>query len=335
MVKDTAYYNELGVSPNATQKEIKKAFRIKALDAHPDKGGDAEKFKALSEAYEVLSDENKRKNYDLLGKDGAKPSAGFNPTDIFSSVFGDMFKSGGFFTQQRKPTRARDTIHIYSASLEKICTNHMIKLKMQRDRECECAKKSVNCNMCNGRGMKIHILQIAPGMVQQMQSSCETCMGTGKDFVTCDKGCAHGIYKDEKIFEIQLSPDVKDGQEFRFGMEGNAALGLTPGDFVVIIKYEKHSKYRVEGRDLFGEMEISLNQALTGLHTTIQHPSGEEIKINTTGKVINPYENVVIPQKGLGNGNLAIKFHINFPKELSKKQTKLLNILFSHSEECE
>lgn len=330
MVKDTEYYDILGVKPDATESEIKKAFRTKALKEHPDKGGCEEKFKQLSAAYEVLSDSEKRKMYDQVGKDVEKGMHHANPNDIFAQMFGgsnifNMFGGGMFAEQRREPS---DIVYNLEVPLEKICTKHVSKLRFERNRVCEECKDSIGtCDLCQGRGMRVQIRQFGLGMIQQQSVPCQNCHSSGKLFSSCSK-CTNGIYKDAKVFEVPLKLSKRNGQEFRFTGEGNEQHGVPPGDFVVVVRYAEHPVYKVNRDDFHVNKTITLKEALTGYRTTLVHPSGETINVNTTGKIIDPHVPYVIQGKGLNNGNLAIIFYVEYPKELSAMQIqKLLNIL--------
>ncbi|XP_044518829.1 dnaJ homolog subfamily A member 4 isoform X3 [Gracilinanus agilis] len=213
MVKETEYYDILGVKPSAAQEEIKKAYRKLALKYHPDKNPDeGEKFKLISQAYEVLSDVKKREIYDQGGeqaiKEGGTTSGNFSsPMDIFDMFFG----GGGRMTRER---RGKNVVHQLSVSLEDIYNGVTRKLALQKNVICEkCEgvggkKGSVEkCPICKGRGMQIHIQQIGPGMVQQIQTVCLECKGQGERINPKDRcencnGCK--VVREKKIIEVHI-----------------------------------------------------------------------------------------------------------------------------------
>lgn len=341
MVKETDYYDILGLKPDATSSQIKLAYKKKALTTHPDKGGNEEEFKRITEAYSVLSDEEKRQTYDNFGKDGISEMPHMDMShmqDVFQNFFGseqgfgmNFNGFGGFgegmhineiFKQQR---RTKDVNYIQTSSLEDICTRKIVKLRFVRNRVCECASDAKTCEKCQGRGVCMMTRQIGPGMFQQTHSSCKDCGGRGKMYNGCEK-CVMGLIGVAKIFELHLDPNMTDGYTFNFQREGNQEFGLEPGDFNITLKYAKHDYFTVDNFNLCLKRTISLKEALTGYKEIITHPSGEDIRIDTTNKVINPNVKFSISNKGMiSNTNMYIEFTVDYPKSLQPEQINKLN----------
>jgi len=187
MVKETKYYETLGVSPTATPEELKKAYRKLAMKYHPDKNpNEGERFKAISQAYEVLADEKKRKIYDEGGeeaiKEGGGGGGGHNPMDIFNMFFG----AGGGRSRDG-PRKGKDCVHQLSVTLSELYNGATRRLALRKSIICTgCSghggkEGSVKkCDACQGSGMQMQIRHIAPGMVQQVQSVCRSCQGQGE-----------------------------------------------------------------------------------------------------------------------------------------------------------
>lgn len=331
MPVETELYDILEIPTSASSGEIKKAYRKKALKHHPDKGGDVEKFKQINSAYEILSDPDKKSMYDKYGKNGLKNS-GAVPDDILSSMFGDFF-GGGFNNIFNMYKQARDTIrkeqptvHTYNASLEDICNRKIIKLRFTRSRVCPCVDGiNVNsCVSCKGVGIKTQYKQIAPGMIQQLQTPCSDCSGQGKTYPSCDK-CTNGLRQLPKTFQLHLTPELENGYKYIFKNEGNQRHGSDPGDFIVIIKYKNHSFFGVDNnRNLICTQIISLKEALCGHVKRITHPSGEDIIISRD-EVTTESHTEVVKGKGLNKmSNLLVKYKIEYPKKLSIDQKTTL-----------
>jgi len=331
--KDTKFYDELGVAPTATVEEIKKAYRKLALKYHPDKNPeDPEKFKNISAAFEVLSDEKKRSIYDKYGEEGLKEGGGeaHNPFDIF-----DMFFGGGR-SGRRQPgekMRGRDTVHQMKVSLEDLYNGTSRQLAVQKNVICETCKgiggkegSVQKCENCNGTGMDVKMRQIGPGMVQQIQQPCRQCNQTGEKIREKDrcKNCGgKKVEKQRKILKCEIDKGMKDGQKLTFSGEGDQAPDIEPGDIVIVLDEKEHDVFRRQGSDLFIRMDIELADALCGFTRNITTLDNRTLVIKShPGEVIRPKEMKCVLDEGmpiygdpLEKGRLVIDFQIKFPKE--------------------
>ena len=337
MVKETKFYDILGVSVTATDVEIKKAYRKCALKYHPDKNPSeeaAEKFKEASAAYEILSDPEKRDIYDQFGEDGLSgaggaggfPGGGFGfGDDIFSQFFG-----AGGAQRPRGPQRGKDIKHEISASLEELYKGRTAKLALNKQilcKECEGrgGKKGAvkKCTSCNGQGIKFVTRQMGP-MIQRFQTECDVCHGTGDIIDPKDrcKSCnGKKVENERKILEVHVEPGMKDGQRIVFKGEADQAPDVIPGDVVFIVSERPHKSFKRDGDDLVYEAEIDLLTAIAGGEFALEHVSGDWLKVGIVpGDVIAPGMRKVIEGKGMpipkygGYGNLIIKFTIKFPE---------------------
>jgi DnaJ family protein A protein 2 len=332
MPKENKLYELLDVSTSASTDEIKKAFRKKSLTHHPDKGGDIEVYKKINSAYEILSDPQKRKLYDERGEDGLRES-GNVPEDMLAQMFGNLFNGGfSFSSGGRFPgfpgfgrNKSGNYIHVFKVTLEDLCKRKVSKLKVTRDRICKHIdeKKSSDCQACKGRGIRVQIIQMGP-MIQQSHQPCESCKSTGKIYNSCDN-CIDGIVKEPKVFELHLTPELENGYRFVFQNDGNQEIGKEPGDFIIVIQYEEHPIFKLEGKNILYTHTISLKEALCGYKLELTHPSGEIITVSTSD-VTNPETIETIPNKGLSyQSNMIIKYRILFPDKLSPEQSLILH----------
>jgi len=327
------YYSILGVAKTATSKEIKKAYRKLAIKYHPDKNPGnkeaEEKFKEVAEAYEVLSDDTKRQNYDRFGKDGLKGHQFASANDLFSKFFGDSGFFGSFGQPRQRKTS--DMQYMLSVSLKDFYHGKTRKLRISRKRLCtDCGGKGVQedavthpCTVCHGSGVVVRTQQVLPGMVTNFQTRCWNCKGEGsivnpKDYC---KGC-HGkkVIDAKKVVEVHIQPGMKAGEVFPFLGEADQIPGHHPGDVYVVLQQASDSIWERQGDDLYYKQVISLKQALTGYKIAIDHINGEKMYIQKNEEVIRPGTTHCIPNKGMRqrhttsqHGDLYIVFDIAFP----------------------
>ncbi|KAL4641955.1 hypothetical protein GN956_G10539 [Arapaima gigas] len=344
MVRETGFYDILGVSPKASTDEIKKAYRKLALKYHPDKNpSEGEKFKLISQAYEVLSDQKKRDLYDRGGEQAIKEGGGggdfSSPMDIFNMFFG-----GGGRTQRER--RGKTVFHQLGVTLEELYNGTTRKLGLQKNVICEKCDviQNVNlllyfvsgyggkkgalekCSTCKGRGIQIQVQQIGPGMIQQIQSMCHDCQGQGEKFNSKDrcKNCnGHKVECKKKILEVHIDKGMKDGQKITFHGEGDQEPGLEPGDVVIVIDQKEHPTFHRQDDNLIIKMEIKLVEALCGFKKTIRtldnrvllisSPAGQVIKHNDIKCVQN--EGMPIYRDPYEKGQLIIQFVVEFPEK--------------------
>lgn len=295
-------YDVLGLTKDATTDDVKKAYRKLAREHHPDKGGDAEKFKKVQEAYEVLSDPQKRENFDRFGTPEAPPQ-GPNPNDIFAQMF------GGAFGGPRGPVRRADHHHELKIILEDAYRGLSRTFKVTLTKPCFACRKQ--CPQCNGRGtMQV---QMGPMMFNQ---PCQSCGGQGGGSSGC-QDCNFKSKKHEPLnLELKIPAGVEDGATLVAGGMGEQAQkpDENPGDLVFHIKIQDHPELMRQGKDLIWSTRISFAESVTGKVIQVPHFDGP-IQINTTDwGVLDPREDYVIPDKGfVKGGKLRVSFNVIYP----------------------
>jgi len=353
------YYEVLGVSKNATKEELKKAYRKKAIQFHPDKNpGDKsaeEKFKEAASAYEILSNDDKRSRYDQFGHAGVKGAAGgggggfggMNMDDIFShfgDIFGGHFGGGfsGFSGGQRaqrvnKGTNLRVKI---SLTLQEIAEGVEKKIKVKKYVACtECAGSGAEkgsshstCSTCNGRGQ---VTRISNTILGQMQTSsvCPSCGGEGKIIThKCSSCNGEGIVRGEEVISVNIPAGVEEGMQLSVRGKGNAARrGGVNGDLLVHITEIEHEELFRDGNDLHYNLFISIPQSALGAAVEIPTITGKvKVKIDAgtqPGKVLRLRGKGLPDINGYGKGDLLVNINVWIPKNLSKEERKIMEKL--------
>uniref|UniRef100_A0A8C8AY63 Uncharacterized protein n=1 Tax=Otus sunia TaxID=257818 RepID=A0A8C8AY63_9STRI len=358
MVKETGYYDLLGVRPGASLDEIKRAYRRLALRYHPDKNpSEGERFKQISQAYEVLSDAHKRALYDRGGERAMKEgglgnrggSSGFgSPMDIF-----DLFFGGGVRMRGRADRRGKTVVHQLSVSLEDLYNGTTRKLSLQKNIICrKCGGCGVRegaqrrCPKCHGSGMEVRIHQLGPSMIQQIQTVCSQCQGQGEWIrprdccLTCN---GRKVVREKKILSVHLDKGMKDGQKITFHEEGDQVPGLEPGDIIIVLDQKEHPVFRRSGDDLIVKREISLADALCGCRQVIRTLDNRTLLISSQpGDVIRPGDLKCVPNEGMPvyrspfqKGKLILQFQVKFPEPgwLPPERLRQLQAFFPPQEE--
>lgn len=337
-MSDGKLYDVLGVSRNATEYEIKKAYRKLAKEYHPDKNPqEGEKFKEISFAYEVLTDPKKREIYNTYGINGLKEGVHESPfpsEDIFSQIFGGS-PFGGMFgmdgSSRRRRQRGEDTVHPLKVSLEDFYNGKSVKLEVDHTVICKTcdgvggrAGSVLTCQSCRGRGVKVTFKHIGPNMMQQMQSTCPDCRGDGEVINEKDacKSCkGRKVLKEVKYLEVDVDKGMRDNERIIFRGEGDQQPGMEPGDVVIVLQTKPHEVFHREGCNLYMSHSVTLTEALCGFEMVLKHLDGRDLIIREVpGIVIKPRsikgirgEGMPVYRNPIEKGNLYIKFDVVFP----------------------
>lgn len=353
------YYEVLGVSNGADATEIKKAYRKKAIQYHPDKNPDdkgaEEKFKEAAEAYEVLSDANKKQRYDQYGHAGMSGAAGggfsgggMNMEDIFSQ-FGDVFGGGGFggFSGFGGGGRSRQRVNKGSnlrvkvkLSLSDIVNGVTKKIKVNKYVSCDTcdgtgAKDThsySNCSTCGGSGQVTRISNTFLGQMQT-SSTCPSCNGEGKIIThKCSSCSGEGVTRKEEVISINIPAGVAEGMQLSVSGKGNAARrGGVNGDMLVVIMEEEHPDLIRDGSDLIYNLFLSIPDAILGITAEVPTVDGKvKIKIDAgsqSGKILRLRGKGIPEINGYGKGDLLVNIQVWTPKNISKEEVKILEKL--------
>ena len=357
------YYEVLGVSKSATQDEIKKSYRKLAMQFHPDKNPDKsaeDRFKEASEAYEVLSDAEKRQKYDRFGHEGLRPGVDThnyaNVNDIFSQ-FNDIFGSGAFgggifeevFGQQGGRSRGRgqqtgqpgsDLKIRLALSLEEIATGVEKTLKVKRQGPCDTCHGSgakagsskTTCTTCAGRG---EIRQVSRSVFGQFVniSTCPTCFGEGKIIKDkCPVCNGDGRMQGDATIKVNIPAGVSDGNYLSLRGQGNAGQrGGPSGDLIVVTEEEPHKIFTRNGDDVVLDVLISYPEAVLGTELTIPTLSGKaKLKVDAgtqSGKILRMREKGIQHLNAYGKGDQLVRVNVWVPTNISSKDKELLKQL--------
>ena len=359
------YYEVLGVGKNATEDEIKKAYRKLAIKYHPDRNPDdakaEEKFKEAAEAYDVLHDPQKRQAYDQFGFDGPAGAGGFggfgggggfSMDDIFS-MFGDVFGGrgggfggfGGFGGGRRQTTRHRgsDLRLKVRLTLQEVATGVTKKFKVRKDIECspchgsgaEAGSGTETCPHCHGSGVEIRRQQSIFGEVQT-QTTCHVCNGEGTVIKNkCHECGGTGVVKGEEVVEIKIPAGVAEGMVVNVPGKGNAGQhnGI-PGDIQVLIEEEPNDTFVRDGNNVIYNLLLDFPTATLGGSVDIPTIDGKSVRIKIEPGT-QPGKTLRLRGKGLpevqgygyGMGDLVVNISVYVPKTLSKSEKEIIESL--------
>lgn len=346
-------YEILGVEKDASQADIRKAFRKAALTNHPDKVPPEEReeaearFKAASQAYEILYDDEKRHLYDTHGMaafDGSRPGGmdgEVNMEDILN-MFGmgggipGMGMPGGM-GGSRKMRRSPDENQKYEVSLEDLYKGKTVKFSSTKNVICSKCKgtggaekaQSKECAACKGQGVKQVLSQVGPGMLTQRMVECGACEGTGQVFNPkdkCKKCKGKRVTEEKKQLELYIPRGAREGDQIRLEGEADQIPGAEQtGDIVFHLVEQPHEVFQRTGNDLSAKLDITLAEALTGFHRVVlKHLDGRGIELNhpqEPGQILRPSEVLKIPGEGMplkkseAKGDLYLVVEIGFPED--------------------
>lgn len=347
------YYEVLGIGKNASADEIKKAFRKKAIEHHPDRGGDEAKFKEVNEAYEVLKDDKKRQRYDQFGHAGVgtsaasdgDPFAGFGGAggqrvnfDFGDLGFGDIFNTffGGGRQQEGQSRRGRDIETEMVVSFEDAIFGTEAELNLVMDVPCSHCKGSMvepghslkTCDTCKGSGQVVNVTRTIFGNIQQA-SVCPTCRGTGKiPEVACSVCKGKGTEHKNQEVRLKVPAGIDDGATIRLREHGEAVANGPRGDLYVNIKVKPHKQFTREGDLVLSEQTISMIDATLGAEIdveTVDGPIRMKIPAGTQGGTDFKLSGHGVPHlRGGTRGAHIVTINVETPKNLSKRQRELL-----------
>lgn len=340
------YYSILGISRNATQEEIKRAYRRLAMQYHPDKNPNnkeaEERFKEISEAYEVLSDPQKRAIYDREGYFGLKSSGykGFEDIGDIFKTFSDLFEEFfGFSFEERSTSKKRDGADLSTEvwiNFEDLFKETTVSLEIERWETCELCqglrydpRKGVkSCPYCQGKGK---IFQ-REGFFR-LTYLCPECGGSGTIYVEKCKACeGQGQIRRKRTLKIKIPPGIEDGTVIRLQGEGEGGiLGGRPGDLYIRVRVKPHPIFRRKTNDIIGELKIPLISALLGDKIEIPY-FGKKLKLEIPPGT-QPEDEILLKGEGLPDwksgkrGNLLLKLQVEIPKKISPRGREILKKL--------
>ncbi|KAJ1919958.1 DnaJ- protein scj1 [Mycoemilia scoparia] len=359
------YYNILGISRNANEREIKKAYRQLSKKYHPDKNSGDKKAEAMfievAQAYEVLSNKEKRDVYDRYGEEGVKNfgeggsgggggGGGFHdPFDIFSQFFGGGggFGFGGHHHHRHQRPRGKDIKIDLMLTLEEIHLGGNIEIEVAKQTICDvCGGTGAHshdhintCPDCQGNGFKVVRQVLGPGIVQTMQSTCQKCNGKGK-IITKPCSQCHGkrVIRGFDLLSLDVKPGSMPGNHYVFDGEANEHPDYDPGDVILQIVEVPHPRFDRRGHDLFANVTITLAEALTGFKRILVNLDKSEVVLERMDEITPP--GYIQQLSGLGisrgkednkkdAGDLYVTYFIQFPKSLDEKTKSEVKSVFA------
>jgi len=294
-----SHYETLGISKDATDQQIKKAYRKLSLKNHPDKGGDPEVFKAITEAYSVLSDPEQREQYD-------NPA----PENPFEAMFGNMFGRQSHQQQVRQCEPIQVQLEV---TLNEVYTGASKEITIPVTTICDQCE-FVKCDRCNGSGVVQVTRQLGP-FQQISRQQCPGCH-SGHSGTGCDNCSNKGFVQENKTLNLDIPKTIETGNGIKISTEGNELHNHVKGDIIVFFKVKPHPDFTREGVNLGYTLDLSLVEALRGYNKIVELLDGKKIRLTFSG-VTQPNAKKVFNNYGLPGGNLTITFKVILPDKVS------------------
>lgn len=330
------YYELLGVSEDASQKEIKKAYRKKAKKYHPDSNSDQadeEKFKKINKAYQVLSDEDKRKKYDMFGKQGVDATAGGQRGGFsdFEDIFSTFFGGGGRRRRQKRGQHLKVEADI---SLEDAYNGVEKTYEVSRREKCEACDgtgaengNTKTCPNCDGRGRVEKVQRTLFGRQRTVQE-CPRCNGSGKvPEEECSECNGRGVVEEDEKISFEIPAGVRNGQKLRLRGKGHEVKDGRPGDLYVFVRVEEHPELQRKEDDLFTTVSLGIGDAVLGAEVEVPTPDGKAKVTVPSGT--QPNQVLRLKGKGMprqrrrGYGDLYVKVDVEIPEEIDKEAEEM------------
>jgi molecular chaperone DnaJ len=332
-------YEVLGVDKNSSPDEIKKAYRTLSKEHHPDKGGDENKFKEITSAYEILSNPDKKQQYDM---GGSNPFSGGNPFGGFEDIISQMFggNGGSGFGRQRQK-KGDDVVVAIQMSLNDVIFGSDKNITYNKNVKCEpCngrgGERVDKCNQCNGTGQTMRAMNTPFGMVQT-STTCQNCNASGYVIHNaCSKCHGRGVASKQTTIFVKIPVGVSNGISFSMPGNGHEIRDGITGDLIIRIQEIPDDTFKREGNDLKTDIWISISEAVLGCKKIIKTPHKKDITVNIepgcdSGKVFN-FNGKGLPNMGqdgniYGNGSMFVKVNVFIPKKITEEAKKLFEEL--------
>ncbi len=349
------YYGILGVSKSASQQEVKDAFRKKAMEHHPDRGGNAEKFKEINEAYQVLGNAEGRKQYDQYGANFEQmrrqgyQGAGFSGeagsgfagdvgdlSDLFGGL-GDIFGFGGGGGRGRsREARGRDIEVAIEVLFEEAVHGVTREIEIEKVNQCaRCGGNGAepgsgfkNCPTCGGAGKVSKVVNSFFGAMPTV-TACGSCHGVGK-YPEKECGACHGkgVSRGKRVLKVKIPAGMEDGGTIRFSGEGEAVRGHKSGDLYLNVRIKPHKDFERRENDIWSKIAIPFKVAALGGTVemkTVDGPRELKIPAGTQSATVIKMKSLGVPHlKGSGRGDHFVEVHVKVPEHLSRGQKKML-----------
>jgi len=329
------YYKILGLSKGCSANDIRKAYRKMAMKHHPDKGGNPDKFKEITKAHEVLSNEEKRENYD---KYGDEDGGGADGDDIISMFFGGGGGRGG----RKKKKKGQNVNYPLKVTLKEFYSGCTKKIRLKKNIICtNCKGKGgfgvKDCGACGGKGVTVRHQSLGAGMIQQFTTNCGSCGGKGEIMRSqdrCRQCNGQKVVETTQTLNVNITRGMSNGEKIVFHGEAEQSPNTIPGNVIVVLREEKHPVFRREGNNLFIKKKISLKESICGFKFMFSHLDDRRFLVTSEpGKIYSHGDIKCLPDEGLmdtfGRGNLYVEFEVELvaPDHFTEEEKRRLRSL--------